>query len=319
MSRSSAWFISYDLRPGKQIERRIVLDTLQAAKAAGFAIEALPLIGMGGVRFIDFLLANRTLGMKQFTSLEHDPDLIPRCDFNKPFHNFPIFDGSSSLYIEQVGFPEPSVVWFDYERGISTDLRNDVIALAGAVRPQSFIFITASAEMPEYIKRESALPKRLAKLQQDIDPFGLELRQDDLNTKKFHVPAARILRAMLSFGFSGRADGKFFPYLRLNYKDTTWMMTVGGYFGSAIEITQIRKAFQGRCDFLKPTARQFVYIIEQFNITDAERRLFDRASIATKSRRSERMALKKLGFRHSILSQYGDLMRFIPRYFESVV
>ena len=319
IGRSSSWFISYDLRPGKQIERRIVLDTLQAAKAAGFEIESLPMIGMGGVRFIDFLLANRMLGMKRFTSLEHDENLIPRCEFNKPFHNFRIFDGSSSQYIEQEGFSEASIVWFDYERGISKDLRDDVVALAGALKPGSFVFMTATAEMPEYLKKIAGLSKRLSQLQADIDPFGAQLQPNDLNTKVFHVSAAKILRAMLSFGFSGRGDGMFFPYLRLNYKDTIWMMTVGGYFGSGSEVARIRKAFVNRCDFLRPSAREFVYVVEQFNITDAERRLFDRASIARRSRRTEKMTLRKLGFRESIVSQYSDLMRFIPRYFESVL
>ncbi len=259
--RSSAWFISYDLRPGKQIERRIVLDTLQAAKAAGLPVETLPMIGMGGVRFIDFLLANRVLGMKGFTSVEHDKQLIPRCHFNKPFHNFSIFDGLSSEYIEQVGFPKPSVVWFDYERGVSKDLCNDAIALAAAIQPGSFIFITATAELPEYLRKINGLPKRLSKLSEDIEPFGAALTPDDLGSKQFYLAAAKILRTMLVFGFSGRGDGIFFPYLRLNYKDTTWMMTVGGYFGSSAEVTRIRNAFRGRCDFLRPTADQFVYVV----------------------------------------------------------
>jgi hypothetical protein len=277
------------------------------------------MIGMGGIRFIDFLLANRVLGMKKFTSLEHDEQLLPRCQFNKPFHNFPIFEGSSSEYIEQIGFREPSFVWFDFERGISKNLRDDAIALGSALRPGTFVFITASAELPEHIKRINGLPKRLTRLSEDIDPFGSALKADDLNTKEFHVPAARMLRAMLAFGFSGRADGIFFPYLRLNYKDTNWMMTVGGYFGSAIEVAELRKALLGRCDFLRPNSRNFVYGVEQFNITDAERRLFDRASIARRSRRSEKIILRKLGFRNSIVSRYSDLMRFIPRYFESVL
>lgn len=318
-NRSTAWFISYDLRPGKQIERRIVLDTLQAAKVAGFQIETLPLVGMGGFRFIDFLLANRVLGMRKFTSLEHDDRLIPRCEFNKPFHNFPIFSGTSSEFIERIGFPEPCVAWFDIERGISKDLRDDMLALAGSVQPRSFVFVTATAELPEHIKRINGLPKRLTQLREEIEPFGTLLEPGDLNTERFHVPAARLLRAALSFGFSGRADGVFFPYLRLNYKDTTWMMTVGGYFGPKPDAVLLRKAFRGRCDFLKPSAGHFVYVVEQFNMTDAERRLFDRASIALRARRSEKITLRKLGFRQSILDQYADLMRFIPRYFESVL
>lgn len=319
MNRSSAWFISYDLRPGKQIERRIVLDTLQAGKIAGFEVEKMLLIGMGGFRFIDFLLANRVLGMQRFKSLEHDDQLIPRCEFNKPFHDLEVYSGTASEFIETTGFSEPCIIWFDYERGISSNIRDDMLLLAGKIKPGSFIFITATAELPERIKRLNGLPKRLAQLQDDIQPFGAEITADDLTPARFHISAARILRAALSFGFSGRADGVFFPYLRLNYKDTMWMMTVGGYFGTTEEVDALKGAFRGRCDFIKPNASRFVYVIEQFNITDAERRLFDRAAIAGKARRSEKMTLRRMGFRESILEQYTELMRFIPRYFESVL
>jgi hypothetical protein len=317
--RSSAWFISYDLRPGKQIERRIVLESLQAARTAGFVLDHFPFIGMGGFRFIDFLLANRILGLRKFTSIEHDEDIVGRCEFNKPFNDMFIYSGTSSEYVNQVGFKEPSIVWFDYERGISSDLRNDMLSLAGNIVPGSFIFITATAELPEKLKRIRGIDARLKQLQEDISPFGDGLTPSELSPAAFHGPAARILRAALSFGFVGRSDGIFFPYLRLNYKDTTWMMTIGGYFGSRAEIARLRTAFVGKCDFLRPTGKQFVYQVEQFNITDAERRLLDRASIAPKNRRSEKMVLRKLGLRGTIIDQYSELMRFIPRYFESVL
>jgi hypothetical protein len=316
---SSAWFIPYDVRPGKQVERRIVLDTLQAAKAAGIKLEELGLIGMGGVRYIDFLLANKVVGIRQFTSLEHDENLLARCEFNKPFHDLEIYSGPASQFIAEVGFNNPCVIWFDFEQGISQDLSDDMIALSGAVKPGTFIYITATAELPEKLRKINGLPKRLEQLQQDIEPFGANLDASSLNPGNFPTFATQLVRAFLTFGFAGRSDGVFFPFLRINYKDSTWMATVGGYFGSQENVDKLREAFRGRCDFLKPSSDQFVYTIEQFNITDAERRLFDRAAIARRSRRSEKIALRKLGFRESILIQYSDLMRFIPRYFESVL
>jgi hypothetical protein len=318
-ARSSAWFISYDLRPGKQIERRIVLDSLQAAKASGLPIEAFPFVGMGGVRYIDFLMANRVIGSRKFVSIEHDGDLIPRCEFNKPFHDLQIFSGTASEFIQNNGFSGPSIVWFDYERAISTDLSDDMVALSASVAAGSFVFLTATAELPPNIRAIKGLEKRVTKIKEDLGVFADRVSATDMSPDNFRKTAAQILRAALSFGFAGRADGEFYPFLKLNYRDTTWMMTIGGYFGSKDEIVRLRKAFKGRCDFLKPNNQDFIYTVEQFNITDAERRLFDRAAIAQKSRRAERMILKRLGFRKTILDQYDELMRFIPRYFESVL
>lgn len=317
--RSSAWFIAYDIRPSKQVERRIVLESLQLAKTSGAAVDDLPFIGMGGVRYIDFLLANRLLGMRRFQSIEHDASIVQRCEFNKPFEDLKVFDGPSGDYISTVGFPEPSVVWFDYERGVSSDLRDDMVTLAGSVKPGSFVFITATAELPEALKKVNGLPRRLAQLQGDIEPFGDRLVPDDVNSKRFHATAASIPRAALVFGFSGRVDGEFFPYVRLNYKDTTWMMTVGGYFGPSAMVATLKEKLAERLPFLRPNSKDYIYTVQQYNITEAERRLFDRAAVASRGRRSERMALRKLGFSGEMMDQYAELMRFIPRYVEALL
>ncbi len=318
-ARSSAWFISYDIRPSKQIERRLVFESLQSAAVAGLSVSEKPFIGMGGVRFVDFLLANRLLGIRRFESIEHDADILARCVFNRPFHDIAVFDGNSSEYIAAKGFQEPAIVWFDYERGVSTDLKDDMISLSGSVRPGTFVFVTATAELPPALRSINGLGKRLEQLRVDIDPLGSGLLEESVNPKHFHETAARILIAALRFGFAGRSDGRFYPYLRLNYKDSTWMMTVGGYFGVEKDIRVLRESLRVKCPFLKPDDHEFVYAIRQFNITDAERRLFDRATIAGKHRRSEKMALRRMGFTDGTIDQYAELMRFIPRYFESAL
>src|SRR5215469_3114330 len=85
MPRSSAISIPYDIRPSKQVERRIILDMLLTAAASGFPIAKSKYVGMGGVKFFDFIMFHRYLGLKEFISLEHDSDLLARCNFNKPF------------------------------------------------------------------------------------------------------------------------------------------------------------------------------------------------------------------------------------------
>lgn len=317
--KSSAWHIAYDIRPGKQIERRLVMESLQAAKAPSVPVDNLRFVGMGGFRFIDFLLANRVLGVNKFTSIEHDEAIIPRCEFNKPFSGIELFSGSSSEYIEKIGFSDPAIIWFDYERGVSSDLKDDMLALAGAVKPGSFVFITATAELPQSLKNLKGLAKRRAALQEDVTPLAANVIDEDMNAQIFHLTAAKILLGAIRLGFAGRADGVFYPYLRLTYKDSTWMMTIGGYFGVEAKIKEIQKSLKERCGFLKPDNCNFVFQVEQFNITDAERRLMDRAAIAPKARRSERIALRKLGIRQSIVDQYEDLMRFVPRYYESII
>jgi hypothetical protein len=250
---------------------------------------------------------------------EHDERLVPRCEFNKPFDSLKIFPQTAAEYMNEVGFPSPAIVWFDFEAAISENLKNDSINLAVGVRPGSFVFVTATAELPGHIKDIKGLPKRLSRMREELDPLVAFLIADDLNTTAFPAVAARILAAFLQFGFGGRSDGVFLPFLRVNYRDSTWMMTVGGYFGDSDSGQAILRSLNARMPFLRPARHDFVFQIEQFNITDAERKLFDRAALSRKGRRSELMQLRKLGFRPSIVEQYQHVMRFIPRYFESLL
>jgi hypothetical protein len=317
--RSSAWYISYDIRPSKQIERRIVLDSLQAAAIAGVSIHRMPYIGMGGFRFIDFLLANRMLGVEKFISIEHDADIIQRCNFNKPFHGMEIFEGSSEEFIRQRGFPDPAVIWLDYEQAVSSDLKDDMVSLAASVKPGSFVFVTSTGELPKRLRDIRRLEARLEALKEEVFPIGSSLVESDVNVTQFPFTVVKLLISALNSGFLGRSDGTFLPYVRLIYKDSTWMATAGGYFGVRSQLDKVRKSVKDRTPFLKCDDINFIFQVEQFNITDAERRLLDRASIAGKRRRSERALLRKLGLRETIIDQYGDLMRFIPRYFESLI
>ena len=71
--KSTAKFVSYDLRPSKQIERKMMLDSFGAALESGFPISEYRYVGMGGNRFYDFMLVHKFLGIEQMTSLEHRP------------------------------------------------------------------------------------------------------------------------------------------------------------------------------------------------------------------------------------------------------
>ena len=86
--QSTAKFVSYDLRPSKQIERKMMLDSFGAAMEAGFSISEYRYVGMGGNRFYDFMLIHKFLGIEKMISLEHDRKMIPRANiqFAVSFH-----------------------------------------------------------------------------------------------------------------------------------------------------------------------------------------------------------------------------------------
>jgi hypothetical protein len=119
LARSTAKWISYDLRPAKQSERRILLDVLKTAGEAGLPLSGYRYVGMGAVRFYDFLLVHRYLGIDHMISLEHDNKMFKRAEFNVPFSFIEVRNCTSTTFIADDSYSEPTVAWFDYDGGLA--------------------------------------------------------------------------------------------------------------------------------------------------------------------------------------------------------
>ena len=319
MSKSSVWGIPYEIRPSKQIERRLVIETLLLAREVGVDVRRLPFVGMGGVRFIDMLLAHKLASMTKFVSLEHDETLWNRCDLNKPFSKMTVYRGSAAEYLAEVGLNEPAVAWFDIERMVSKDARDDILALATAARPGSFVFVTATAEMPSELRAIKGRRKRFDYLKTNIGPLADQLPEEWLTAKDFHQASARLALKFLRYAFQGRSDGTFAPLINLTYRDSIWMATVGGFFGETMKASQIEKRVVEHLPYVLGPGTDAPFVLEQFNITDSERIIFDRSATDNARIKRHRKQLRNLGFRGSIIDQYQELMRFIPRYVEAAL
>ena len=77
--------VPYDLRPAKQVERRMLIDAFHRLTSAGFPIADYQYTGMGSIYFVDFILFHKLLGMDKLLSVEFDKDIEKRVKFNAPF------------------------------------------------------------------------------------------------------------------------------------------------------------------------------------------------------------------------------------------
>ena len=125
-NRSSANYISYDLRPAKQSERRILLEVLRAASKCSALIGDYRYIGMGANRFYDFLLMHKYLGVSEMISLERDKKMYKRAKYNCPYGFIEVLNKSTSTFIASDPFLKNSIVWFDYDGGLSANVIEDV-------------------------------------------------------------------------------------------------------------------------------------------------------------------------------------------------
>src|SRR5689334_16559424 len=77
--------VAYDLRPAKQVERRMLLDCLQRLARVGFDLPDYQYTGFGSIHFVDFVMLHKLLGMRNLLSVEYSAAIEKRVEFNKPF------------------------------------------------------------------------------------------------------------------------------------------------------------------------------------------------------------------------------------------
>lgn len=314
MSRSSARSLPYDIRPAKQTERRLLLDYLSCAKEAGVPVSRSRYVGMGGVKFYDFILMHKFVGLTNMVSLEHDQGFVGRCEFNKPYEFIRVLASSCSDFISQDLDTSPTVYWLDYDGSISDSVINDIQALGVGAPPGSFVFVTVMAGVPRDLASKSELA-RLASIKEQFGDLAAGLMESDMEESAFPTTVhGLVLRALVN-AFAGRDQQSFFPSFRVAYGDGAPMITVGGYFGDAAFGAKLDEVLGEKLPFLNKAG--VPYRIFSFNLTERERILFEFACGAAADT-PEKEKLLQLGFKDKQLLDYRDLLRFVPRYFETM-
>ena len=94
--------VPYELRPRKQIERRMIVDALMRLSACGFAIRDYHYVGMGSIFFVDFILFHKIAGIRKMLSVEADEEISRRIKFNKPYANVDTYIGPAADVIPKL-------------------------------------------------------------------------------------------------------------------------------------------------------------------------------------------------------------------------
>jgi hypothetical protein len=314
---STARFISYDLRPAKQSERRILIDILKIGGDCGLPIDQYRYVGMGANRFYDFLLLHKYLGISTMTSLEHDPEMFKRAVFNVPYGFIDVQEKSAAAFVGEDSAEAPSIYWLDYDGGIGPDVVGDISSFSSKLKIGDFCFITVFGGPPRVLEQEND-QGRLVWLQDNMGDLAGEIVLEDVERSNFTKAIHKLLIAAFRNAFSPRRDGVFVPLLQVEYSDSTPMVTVGGALLSDGQAVNYRSKIKRALPFLN-TTEAVMYHIKSLNLTERERVLFDRAVTSPSRRRVERNALKRLGFKADQIAAYKDLVRYLPRYVETIV
>lgn len=317
MSKSSARFLAYDLRPAKQTERLMLIDYLRCATECGFKLADYRYVGMGGNRFYDFLLLHRFAGIKQMISLERDAGMHLRASFNKPFEFIKVLGLSVDDFLASDNYAGPSIYWLDFDGPLNSEMISDILGLGVVARPNSFFFVTAIGDFSQYLLSLSDAD-RLLWFQAELGDIAQGLAVENVERSQAPNFVYGCVMKALKSAFATRGDGFFDAQFSVRYSDSTPMVTIGGFFGSRGSASEIAARRDVSLPSLTASANE-MFRIRSLNITDRERHLFDIASTSNDRRRKEWKRLIELGFRDADVDAYKSLLRFSPRYVESIL
>lgn len=317
MPRSTASFVSYDLRPAKQSERRILIDVLKIGGDCGLPIKDYRYVGMGANRFYDFLLVHKYIGIQNMVSLEHDATMFKRANFNLPFRFISVLQQTAAQFLVADQNDTPTVFWFDYDGGVGGHILRDVASLVGKLKVGDYCFVTVSGGPPRHLDREGA-EARLVWIKDNLGELAGDVTVDDVQNATFSSCVYKLLVNAMKSAASVRRDGIFMFLLQVLYNDSQPMVTIGGAFLTEGQAAMYKSRLNSSLAFLS-TIPGIVYSIRTFNLTERERVAFDLAATSTKARSSEANQLKTLGFKQDDIKAYKDLVRYLPRYVETIV
>ncbi len=229
----------YHLRPNKFIDRNIFVQNLTYIKKL-LPIENYSYIGFGSFLFDDFKIMHTQLDITKLVSLECDPEVYKRANFNKPYNCIALENTTSTDYITNLSeCDENMIFWLDY-----TDPREigrqfaDFCSMLLKMNVYDIIRVTFNANpstLGEKVDQEGAQnihQKRLEKLKERIDRYiPSNTVPDDVTFARYPLLLLRCLKkaAMSTLVENPPYQNRFlFPIFSTVYKDGQQMVTFTG-------------------------------------------------------------------------------------------
>src|SRR6266446_7237227 len=138
--------VHYELRPAKQVERRMLIDAFQLLAQSGFSIRDYQYTGMGSIYFVDFTLMHRLLGINRMLSVEHSTSIRKRVAFNRPFAWVDTKIGPIGDVIPSLSKDRQHILWLDYDGIIQNTHLQDVSVAATFLSVGSLLLVTVDIE-----------------------------------------------------------------------------------------------------------------------------------------------------------------------------
>jgi hypothetical protein len=324
MTRISRSFlkVQYDLRPAKQVERRIFIESFQLLAEAGFPIRDYQYTGMGSIHFVDFALFHKFLGLNRLISVEIASDIDERLKFNTPYAGcVEVIPGQAiGEYIPNLSKEHKHVLWLDYDNVLSNEMLRDVCQAVTMLPNSSVLLVTVDTEPPEYEEGERKGEKMDAKntrkcFEEIVEGFADYLldtwADDDFDWDNLPNINAQLLIKSITEGIKGRPEPCFIPLFHFLYSNGHRMLTIGGMVGTQKDRKKIKKSRLGQMNYVRLTFKEKPFLIRIPRITRKERLYLDSNMPASPGWRP-----KDFEMSNEDIEDYRNIYRFFPSFAE---
>lgn len=300
--------VAYDLRPAKQVERRMMIETFQVLAQLGFPIDEYQYTGLGSVYFVDFILFHKLLGIRKMLSLEVDGKIRKRIKFNQPFGCVEVKIGTAEAEIPRLSSDIRHLLWLDYDDVLLEDHLRELYTAATKLPRHSILIATVDCEPPV----KDGNPRRWR------DYFRLVAGQylGTLNTlsdfvvsKLVEVNRDILIAAMKSAVVS--RDLRYIPLFSFSYADGHEMLTVGGMLGTGDDEARISGVLRRKLPYLRLEEHEAPFRISVPGLTRKERVYLDKKIPFKQGWRPRHFEIPK-----EFLHDYEIIYRYLPAYAE---
>lgn len=301
--------VPYDLRPAKQVERRMFLDFFRRLAGCGVPVEEFRYTGMGSIHFIDHILFHKFLGIDKLVSVESDEDIEERMRFNCPFDSIEVEIMPIGDYVPRLDRDEAHIVWLDYDFRLTREMINDVVSGTSHLPPGSFILVTVDVEPHKGSK--GAIDNLSYYKKQAGDLWNPSWGKADFSNARLYKRAIDILDLAFKEGMSGRPKVKLLPCFCYVYSDGHRMVTLGGQIGGAREASFLDRIQESGASYL---VRDFAGEPFAINVPVLTRK--ERLHLESVMPSEDFKKIRTLGISRKAFDDFAQIYRFFPSYGE---
>lgn len=277
MSRRSFEAINYMLRPNKNVERKLIVSSLQHMRAV-FPIPEYRYVGFGSMWFPDFVLMHKVLGISDMVTIERQTSRRKRVEFNKPFACIDVRMEEAATALGEILDEKPSIVWLDYDGPLKNATSGDLETAVGGMSSGSMLLVTVNG-LVEQLKGHSredgedelSPAEYLADIcdNPELVRQGARLTRNDFPGLVRELLHDRIKAAVLSI----KPGCEYVPIWAFRYADDAEMVTVGGMIANEADQAKLAACGLNGIGYLQ---RDALFDIDLPILTEKEKRALDR-------------------------------------------